>query len=146
MRRFALKRTEDKTDTFGTGYVADGIQWRSGKCALEWRVEFSSVAVYDNIESLEKDQYGKVSIEWIDPEIGEYSKLENPVRFDLDKVSQLIKELRAKSEFTAAQLANLVKFSEASILLYESGKRSPKLKTLSAIGRACEVDISFLIE
>ena len=51
-RLFTLVRNEDETGVSGTGIVAEGVQFASGKCVLTWLTEFSSVAVYDGIGDL----------------------------------------------------------------------------------------------
>lgn len=79
-RRFTLNRLEDETGISGTGYVADGVQFRNMKCVMCWRSAFSSVAVYDDMETLQRihGHDGKTVVEWIDPEINEYSNSVNP--------------------------------------------------------------------
>jgi hypothetical protein len=81
MRRFALNRDEDKTGISGTGYVADGVQFRNMKCVMCWRSANSSIAVYDSIEVLTRihGHDGKTTVEWIDPEVREYSNSINPM-------------------------------------------------------------------
>lgn len=37
-RRFLLKRKVDDSGVSGTGYVAAGIEWPSGKVTIEWIV------------------------------------------------------------------------------------------------------------
>lgn len=70
-RRFVLNRIEDETGTSGTGYVADGIQFYNGKCVLCWRAADSSIAVYDDIETLKNihGHNGKTEVKWIDPDV-----------------------------------------------------------------------------
>lgn len=69
-RRFVLNRVVDATGVSGTGIVADGVQFPNGKCALSWRGELSSTAVYDNIELVEAihGHDGNTEIVWIDKE------------------------------------------------------------------------------
>lgn len=73
-RRFVLNRTDDETGISGIGYVADGTQFRNLKCVLCWRTAASSIAVYDDIETLIKihGHDGKTVVVWIDPEVNEY--------------------------------------------------------------------------
>lgn len=80
-RRFVLNRIEDQGGISGIGYVADGVQFRNGKCVLCWRTAFSSIAMYDDMETLQKihGHDGKTVVEWIDPEIREYSNSVNPL-------------------------------------------------------------------
>lgn len=49
---FELHRDEDETGISGTGVVAQGVVFASGKCALLWLTEHTSVGVYDSIEEL----------------------------------------------------------------------------------------------
>jgi len=68
MRRFRLLRNEDATGISGTGYIAEGVEFSTGKCALAWLTKYSSVALYDNIATLEAihGHGGKTLIEWED--------------------------------------------------------------------------------
>lgn len=68
MKRFVLHRIEDETGVSGTGHVADGVQFQNLKCVLCWKTTFSSIAVYDNIETLMKihGHDGKTVLKWID--------------------------------------------------------------------------------
>lgn len=79
-RRFVLIRLEDETGISGTGCVADGTQFRNLKCVLCWRTAYSSVAVYDDVETLMKihGHNGKTVLEWVDPEVQEYYNTVNP--------------------------------------------------------------------
>lgn len=54
MRFFELHRAEDKSGVSGTGIVAEGVVFWNGKCALAWKTQHTSVAIYDDIETLEK--------------------------------------------------------------------------------------------
>jgi hypothetical protein len=53
MRPFYLLRFEDATGTSGTGYVAEGVIFSNGWCALTWLTEHTSVAFYVSIEEVE---------------------------------------------------------------------------------------------
>jgi hypothetical protein len=68
MRRFLLIRIEDVSGVSGTGRVAEGVLFSTGKCVLSWVTEFRSVAVYDNIEELNAihGHNGRTRVEWID--------------------------------------------------------------------------------
>lgn len=59
-------RIEDESGVSGVGYVAQGVEFDNGKCALAWLTAVSSVALYDNIEDLEKihGHDGKTIVEW----------------------------------------------------------------------------------
>jgi hypothetical protein len=54
MRFFELYRTEDESGISGTGIVAEGVVFWNGKCALAWKTQYTSVAIYDDIATLEK--------------------------------------------------------------------------------------------
>jgi hypothetical protein len=68
MKRFVLDRTEDKTGVSGTGFVAEGVLFDNGKCALAWLSRYHSVTVFDNIDEVEKihGHDGKTIIRWVD--------------------------------------------------------------------------------
>ena len=54
MKNFELHRDQDVSGVSGTGKVAQGIEFDNGKCAMAWLTEFTSVAVYENIEHLKQ--------------------------------------------------------------------------------------------
>jgi hypothetical protein len=68
MKRFVLDRIEDKTGVSGTGFVAEGILFDNGKCALAWLSRYRSVTVFDSIEEVEiiHGHDGKTIIRWLD--------------------------------------------------------------------------------
>ena len=70
MRRFVLQRNEDESGISGEGIVAEGVMFASGKCAMHWLTDTTSVAVYDNIKDLENihGHEGKSEIIWLDAE------------------------------------------------------------------------------
>ena len=55
-----MHRSEDVSKVSGTGIVAQGVEFDNKLCALTWMVDgitdksFSSVAIYPNIETLDK--------------------------------------------------------------------------------------------
>lgn len=51
-RLFSLMRDRDETGISGTGKVAEGVLFGSGKCVLHWCTQTRSVAVYDSIADL----------------------------------------------------------------------------------------------
>lgn len=53
MRLFELHRAQDDGGVSGTGVVAEGVVFSNGKCALSWKTQYTSVAIYDDIETLE---------------------------------------------------------------------------------------------
>ena len=70
MRRFVLNRIEDESGVSGTGIVAEGVQFSTGKCVMGWLTSVSSIAVYDSIEELEfiHGHAGMTLIAWMDEE------------------------------------------------------------------------------
>lgn len=66
IKSFVLKRTEDVSGVSGTGIVAEGVQFSNGKCALNWLTNHTSVAIYDDIETLAAihEHGGKTVIAW----------------------------------------------------------------------------------
>lgn len=92
-RRFLFRRDEDESGISGTGYVAEGVQFTDGRCAVRWRTDRASVAVYDSIEDVEfiHGHNGKTSIVWIDgPEAAAEEPVENHVHVNVD-TEQLVK-------------------------------------------------------
>jgi len=49
MRLFYLWRTVDETGVSGSGFVAEGVQFRNGQCVLRWRTAHTSIAIYASI-------------------------------------------------------------------------------------------------
>lgn len=68
MRRFVLVRFQDVSGVSGTGIVANGVLFKSGKAVLHWNSDKTSVAVYDSIEDLAAihGHNGSSEIRWID--------------------------------------------------------------------------------
>lgn len=54
MRAFDLMRYVDATGISGTGKVAEGVLFESGKVAMAWLTDVTSVAIYDSIEDVRK--------------------------------------------------------------------------------------------
>lgn len=69
-RRFHLVRDVDVSGTSGTGIVAEGTLFSSGKAVVAWTTRYSSVAVYDSLAELEAihGHQGRTRIVWIDEE------------------------------------------------------------------------------
>lgn len=67
-RRFVLNRETDVTGTSGTGVVAEGVEFSDGHCVLHWLTQFSSVAVYANMATLERihGHEGSTKVRWVD--------------------------------------------------------------------------------
>lgn len=53
-RPFRMLRERDESGVSGTGWIAEGVQFSNGKCALAWMGAVASVAVYDSLEALTK--------------------------------------------------------------------------------------------
>lgn len=52
MKTFTLIRLEDVTGISGTGIVAQGVEFDSGRCVMEWLTAFKSIGVYQNSNEL----------------------------------------------------------------------------------------------
>jgi hypothetical protein len=67
-RLFVLYRTEDESGVSGIGDVAEGVEFSNGKCALCWKTQYRSVAIYDSIRELEAihGHDGKTRVVWND--------------------------------------------------------------------------------
>lgn len=53
-RLFRLVRESDETGISGTGHIADGVIFTDGTCALRWRSEYRSTALYGSFTDLLK--------------------------------------------------------------------------------------------
>lgn len=69
MRRFYLVRAEDVSGVSGTGVVAEGVEFRSGKAVLTWLSEFGTVSVFDSVDDIVSvhGHEGRTWIQWLDP-------------------------------------------------------------------------------
>ena len=54
VKTFVLVRHVDRSGVSGTGVVAEGVVFSDGVCALRWRTQDASTAVYPDIETLER--------------------------------------------------------------------------------------------
>ncbi len=52
-KEFYLKRIEDESGVSGTGVVARGVVFPSGKVVLEWQTFHTSICIYQNINDVE---------------------------------------------------------------------------------------------
>ena len=63
-------RHEDVSGVSGTGIVAEGCLFSTGKTIIAWTSNFKSVAIYDSFLEMEAihGHEGRTVVEWIDPE------------------------------------------------------------------------------
>ena len=68
MRRFLLVRTEDVSGISGTGTVAEGIVFSTGRAVLQWVTRLRSLALYDSMEDVEAihGHDGRTTVQWLD--------------------------------------------------------------------------------
>jgi len=68
MRRFNLVRKEDKTGVSGTGIVAEGVLFSTGKVVIAWITTYRSIAVYDSLAELIAihGHEGTTAVFWVD--------------------------------------------------------------------------------
>ena len=52
--RFELHRDVDETGVSGTGVVAEGLRFSDGTCAMRWKTEHTSTAVYRSLIDVQK--------------------------------------------------------------------------------------------
>lgn len=80
-RRFLLRREEDRKLISGVGYVAAGVRFPDGTCAMRWMTEHRSTAFYESVAVLMAihGHEGVTVVEWIDPEIEDVDSLEGAV-------------------------------------------------------------------
>lgn len=52
-KEFYLKRIEDESGVSGTGIVARGMIFPSGKVVMEWQTFHTSICIYQNISDVE---------------------------------------------------------------------------------------------
>lgn len=73
MRRFYLVHKEDVSGISGTGIVAEGCHFSTGKVTLSWVTQFRSVVVYDSMDDVHAihGHGGKTVVEYLD-EQGEW--------------------------------------------------------------------------
>lgn len=68
MRMFYLWRVVDETGISGTGFVAEGVQFTDGTCALRWLTKHSSTCTYANLDDMKAihGHGGKTRVLWDD--------------------------------------------------------------------------------
>lgn len=69
MRRFRVLRDIDVSGVSGVGYVAEGVLFRTGQCAVCWRSDHSSVNIYKTLDDVifVHGHGGSTKIEFVDP-------------------------------------------------------------------------------
>ena len=67
-RRFLLRRDRDVSGVSGTGYVAEGVQFRNGRCVLSWMRAAESMSVFASLDDLiaVHGHDGATQVEWVD--------------------------------------------------------------------------------
>lgn len=67
VRLFALDRDVDAGGVSGTGRVAVGAWFSSGKCVLHWLSEVASIGVYDTLDDLVRihGHKGQTRLVWL---------------------------------------------------------------------------------
>lgn len=70
VRRFRLIRHEDASGVSGTGVVALGAEYPTGKCVMEWTRAGHSMSIYDSVEILINihGHDGDTELVWVDDE------------------------------------------------------------------------------
>lgn len=65
---FLLVREQDVSGVSGTGVVAEGAEFSDGTCALRWRGDLRSTAVYTNVGELIAihGHDGKTKVQWVE--------------------------------------------------------------------------------
>lgn len=68
IRTFRLYRTQDMSGVSGTGIVAEGIVFKTGKTVICWSRSPYSVTVFDSLEEMLQvhGHHGKTEIQWQD--------------------------------------------------------------------------------
>lgn len=67
-RRFLLIRTEDLSGISGTGVVAEGIAFSTGKIALAWIRPPFAIGIFDSVFDMMSvhGHQGKTNVHWVD--------------------------------------------------------------------------------
>lgn len=68
MRLFRLHRIEDVSGVSGVGYVAEGVVYADGTCAIRWYGEHASTVIWSDIADAEAihGHGGRTRFEWLD--------------------------------------------------------------------------------
>lgn len=85
-RRFELYRYRDPSGVSGTGVVAQGCCWLTGKVSLQWLGATPSISTWDSLREVlaVHGHGGSTVVRWIDPPI-ETSETGN--RYDLGRAA-----------------------------------------------------------
>lgn len=72
MRRFQLIRDVDIGGFSGTGIIAEGVLFSTGKAALQWLTKYKSLGLYDDFGQLVNihGHGGATRVVWLDEEKG----------------------------------------------------------------------------
>ena len=67
-RRFVLVRDEDETGVSGTGVVAEGVQFSTGRCVLAWVTQYPSLGIYNDMDEIRSihGHDGRTKVSWLD--------------------------------------------------------------------------------
>jgi hypothetical protein len=67
-RRFLLVRYADESGVSGTGVVAEGVQFSTGRCVLAWVSRYQSLAIYNHIDEIREihGHDGTTHVSWLD--------------------------------------------------------------------------------
>jgi hypothetical protein len=78
-RRFDLCRLDDVSGVSGTGRVAEGVCFSSGKAVISWLSSTPSISIFDSVEELLSvhGHKGKTIVRWLDA-VGEAAAPESP--------------------------------------------------------------------
>lgn len=68
MRRFIFVRDQDASGVSGTGVVAEGVRFATGRCALSWLTNPSSLGIYNDVAEMMQihSHGGATRLEWLD--------------------------------------------------------------------------------
>lgn len=66
IRKFHIERSEDVSGLSGTGIVAVGVMYPSGRCIMEWVTPIKSINEYHSIADLEAlhGHEGRTKVVW----------------------------------------------------------------------------------
>jgi len=71
LRRFVLVRHRDVTGVSGTGRVAEGVCFSSGRVAMQWTTNgIHAIVVHRNVDEMlaVHGHHGATTIQWLDPD------------------------------------------------------------------------------